>query len=267
MKHSLRVVVAFVVLFVLYQSAEGVGGRLLGNFAVQAGLMLACVLAAWPVSRWLGHRGLGAWALEATPRALAWLATGLAIALLAKGAALWLGLRAGIYIAPATITPAPGTPHLFALLLPALPMLLLSTFVPSIAEDILTRGFWYRAADIAWRRGLAFVAFSTAMYVLNHIYRLGNGPGEWLMLACFGIAYATALWRTGTLWAAVGLHWGWNLANAMSGQLLPVDVANPQLAPMLSAAMHLAMAGAVLLATARIGHAPMRTAAVAAPLD
>jgi membrane protease YdiL (CAAX protease family) len=266
MKQSLRVAVAFVVLFVLYQSAEGVGGRLLDNFAVQAGLMLACVIAAWPLSRWLGHRGLGAWALEATPRALAWLAAGLAIALLAKGAALWLGLRAGIYAAPPAAAPSPGTPLPFAGLLPALPMLLLSTFVPSIAEDILTRGFWYRAAGIAWRRGIAFVAFSTAMYVLNHVYRLGNGPGEWLMLACFGIAYATALWRTGTLWAAVGLHWGWNLANAVSGQWLPVEVANPQLAPMLSAAMHLAMAGTMLLATTRIGRAPT-TNAVAASLD
>ena len=264
MKQSLRVAVAFVVLFVLYQSAEGVGGRLLGNFGVQAGLMLACVLAAWPLSRWLGHRGLGAWALEATPRALAWLATGLVVALLAKGMALWLGLRTGIYTAPPATTTSPGTPHPFALLLPALPMLLLSTFVPSIAEDILTRGFWYRAAGIAWRRGFAFVAFSTAMYVLNHVYRLGNGPGEWLMLACFGIAYATALWRTGTLWAAVGLHWGWNLANAAFSQLLPVEVANAQLAPMLSAAMHLAMAGMLLLAT-RSGRAQARQAIEAPP--
>lgn len=38
---SVRVIVTFVALFLLYQSGEGLGGRLLGNFAVRAGLMLA----------------------------------------------------------------------------------------------------------------------------------------------------------------------------------------------------------------------------------
>jgi uncharacterized protein len=237
----MRVVAAFVVLFVLYQAAEGVGGRLLHNFAVQAALMVACVLAAWPLSRWLGHRGYGAWALEVSPRALAWLAGGLLIAMLAKFAALWFGTRTGIYVAAPGATPQPA-----AQLLAALPMLLLSTFVPSIAEDILTRGFWYRAAGIAWQRGAAFVAFSAAMYALNHIYRLGNGPLEWLTLACFGVSCATALWRTGTLWAAVGLHWGWNLANAIADSVWPLDIAAPGQAPLLSAAMHLLMAVLVL---------------------
>jgi len=84
------------------------------------------------------------------------------------------------------------------------------------------------------------------MYVLNHIYRLGNGPLEWLTLACFGVSCATALWRTGTLWAAVGLHWGWNLANATADSVLPLDIAAPGQAPLLSAAMHLLMAVLVL---------------------
>lgn len=46
-----RAGIVFVLLFVLYQSAEGVGGRLLHSFAVQASLMLACVLVAWLLSR------------------------------------------------------------------------------------------------------------------------------------------------------------------------------------------------------------------------
>lgn len=246
MKQGTRVVIAFAVLFALYQSAEGIGGRVLGSFAVQAGLMLACALAAWPLSRWLGYRGLGAWALEFNRRAFAWLGMGLLLAIAAKSAALWIGLRTGIYVQ----APAEASGPSMALLA-GLPMLLVSTFVPSIAEDILTRGFWYRASGIAWRSGLAFVALSTLAYVLNHVYRLGNGPMEWLMLACFGVAYATALWRTGTLWAAVGLHWGWNLANAALANLVPVDVANAMQAPLLSAGMHLLMAGCVLVVPRR----------------
>jgi membrane protease YdiL (CAAX protease family) len=87
------------------------------------------------------------------------------------------------------------------------------------------------------------------MYVLNHVYRLANGPLEWLSLACFGLSCATALWRTGTLWAAVGLHWGWNLGNAVADHVLPLDVAAPAQAPLLSASMHLLMLVLVLLVT------------------
>ena len=241
LKHRMRAAIAFAILFVLYQSAEGIGGRWLGNFAVQAAFMVACVVAAWPLSRWLGYRGYGAYALDLRPRSFGWLASGLALAMGAKAAAIGIGLQLGVLRADGEA----------ASLLSALPMLLLSTFVASIAEDILTRGFWYRAAGIAWQRGAAFVAFSTLAYVLNHIYRLGNGPMEWLLLASYGLAYGLAVWRTGTLWAAVGLHWGWNLANGVFALTWPTDVADAASAPLLSIAAHLVMAALVLLATLR----------------
>jgi len=60
-----------------------------------------------------------------------------------------------------------------------------------------------------------------------------------------------AVWRTGTLWAAVGLHWGWNLANGVFALAWPNDVVDAASAPMLSIAAHLAMAAIVLLATVR----------------
>jgi membrane protease YdiL (CAAX protease family) len=246
-----RATIAFVALFALYQSAEGIGDRVLHSFAVQATLMTACVVAAWPLSRWLGHRGYGAWALDAQARSLGWLGAGLVLALSAKAIALWIGVRLGIYVASPGAAPQPAT-----IVVAALPMLLLSTFVPSIAEDILTRGFWYRGAGIAWRRGAAFVAFSSLMYVANHVFRLDQGAAEWTMLACFGIAYATALWRTGTLWAAVGLHWGWNLGNHLGDALVPLDIAAPAASPLLSAAAHLALAGAFLLMTRDAARSP-----------
>ena len=89
-----RAAIAFVVLFVLYQSAEGIGDRVLHSFAVQATLMAACVVAAWPLSRWLGYRGCNAYALEPTWRALAWLVGGLLLAGLGKVAALAVGWSA-----------------------------------------------------------------------------------------------------------------------------------------------------------------------------
>ncbi|HET6433779.1 type II CAAX prenyl endopeptidase Rce1 family protein, partial [Dyella sp.] len=191
---AIRAGVVFVLLFALYQGAEGLGARVLHSALAQGVLMIACVVVAWPLSRWLGYRGYGAYALDCAPASFAWLGAGLLVACIAKATAIGAGERLGIYVA----TGAPFTAAGFAALGTALPMLLLSTFVPSIAEDILARGFWFRAAGIRWRRGLAFVAFSAGYFVLNHIYRLDRGPTEWLMIFCMGLAYATALWRTRT---------------------------------------------------------------------
>jgi hypothetical protein len=235
-----RAPLAFAVLFLLYQSAEGVGDRWLHDFAVQASLMIACVLAAWPLSRWLGWKGYGAYALRWQP-AWAWLVGGLALAVAGKLLATMVGLRLGVY------TSVDGGLAWSGLTVDALAVLLASTFVASLAEDILTRGFWYRAAEIRWRRGVAFVLFSSALYVLNHIYRLDRGPIEWTMLFCYGLAYAAALWRSGSLWAAVGLHWGWNLANG----LLAVDTVDPRRGPVLSAVTHLVILLVVLAMPAR----------------
>jgi len=233
MGYRWRALLAFVLLWLLYQGAEGVGARWLHSFPVQAGLMLACVLAAWPLSRWLGYRGYAAYALSGGNGLRWWLPAGLLLAVLAKFGAARLGLHLGVYTADA---PAAGA---FAALLAALPLLLLSTFVASLAEDILTRGFWYRAAGLRWRSGVVFVLASSAIYVLNHIYRLGNGPLEWLMLFCFGLAYAAALWRSGSLWGAVGLHWGWNLGNGLLAAVMPVSTTNAHAAAGLSIGAHL----------------------------
>jgi membrane protease YdiL (CAAX protease family) len=238
MTQAARAGIAFAVLFVLYQSAEGVGWRLLHSFPLQAALMSACVLAAWPLSRWLGWRGYGAYALDARGRSMGWLGLGLLAAFVANAAVTWLGVRWGVYAARGPWLAGAG----FAALAAGLPVLLVSTVVPSIAEDILARGFWYRAAGIRWQRGLAFAAFSASYFLLNHLYRLGLGPWEWLMIFCMGVAYATALWRTGTLWAAVGLHWGWNLANGALDPLLPTTTLDPSGSKALIAAAHVVLA-------------------------
>jgi membrane protease YdiL (CAAX protease family) len=219
---------AFVVLFVCYQAPEGFRMPL---------LMLAFLPIAWLVARALGLGMGSAYALEWNRGAALYLAVGFALTVLAKLVALWIGTSIGIYtFVPGHLPPA----EIFE----GLAWIALSTFVPSIAEDILTRGFWARVPAWQWT-AWRFVLFTSVAYVLNHIYRLGNGPTEWLMLSCFGLAYATALWRTGSLWAAVGLHWGWNFAGSALGPWW--NVAQPGSGWWLSAAAHLLLAALCLL--------------------
>ena len=246
MAHRLRPVLAFAAIWLLYQSAEGVGSRWLHSDVVRDVLMVASVLLAWPLSRWLGFRGCAAYAL-AGDGWRRWLPGCLALAVLAKFLAVAGGLRLGAYAG----APDAGSAAL-ATVVGALPMQLVSTFVPSLAEDILTRGFWYRAAGIRWRSGAVFVLASAVIFVLNHIYRLAEGPLEWLRLFAFGLPYAAALWRSGSLWAALGLHWGWNLGNGLQDLLLPVSVQDAAVATGLSIAAHLAMLAIVLLLPRRV---------------
>lgn len=236
--HRRRAALAFALLFSLYQAAEGVGARLLDNFAVQAAFMVAMVVVAWPLGRWLGFRGYDAYGLGWHRSTPVLLAGGLALALLLKYVAVCVGMAFNVYLAR-----APAMPPMAAVsFLSSIPWALVATFVPALAEDILTRGFLYRAIRVRWLPWV-FMLASSLVYVLNHVYRLGAGPAEWAMLFCFGLAYAAAVIRTGSLWLAVGLHWGWNLANVLIGDILPYQVLSSAWSSLLSAAAHLVILG------------------------
>ncbi|TFW09235.1 CPBP family intramembrane metalloprotease [Oxalobacteraceae bacterium OM1] len=228
----------FLPVFACYQAAEGVGMRLLGSAVWQGMLMTATIPLALLLGRRVYGNAAATFALERRAGAWRWLFGGLLLALAAKAAAWAVGQATGVYhVAPAAL-PAPGA------LLQAVALVLFTTIIPSLAEDMLTRGLWVRHGPL--REGAGFVLLSTLVFVLNHIYRLANGPLEWLMLACFGLAYAAALARSGTLWAAVGLHWGWNAANGLLGQFVDVDVLQRAPATLLSASAHLVLLGIVL---------------------
>lgn len=231
---------AFLVLFVAYQLPEGVGMRWLGSFPVQAALLLLFFPVAWAVARARGFRGADAYALERRPGALRALGLTFALALLVKALAVAVGLWLGVYaLGEAAPVGAIAVP---------LAGIVFTTFFPSIAEDIVTRGFWYRQAP-SLGHGAVFVLATSAVYVLNHVYRLGSGPVEWAMLFAFGLAYAVALVRTGTLWGAVGLHWGWNVAAFAADSVFGVETVGEVTAPFLSAAAHLVALGVIWAAT------------------
>lgn len=229
----------FVILFALYQSAEGVGARLLGNGLVANALMLSTLVAAPLLSRWLGFGWLGAYGLE-LKRGVGWLVlAGLPAAGMAKAIAVLVGVQLGIYAMSSGATPASDAAP------SAVAAALIVTAVPSLAEDIVTRGFWLRASGLRWT-GAAFIAATSCIYLFNHVYRLGEGPAEWLRLLCFGFAYAAAAWRWRSLWAAFGLHWGWNLSNALLDVFVEVDTALPTQSALLSAAAHVVLGLLVL---------------------
>lgn len=226
----LLLALAAAALFFFYHLPQGVGKDY---------LMLLFPLAAWWGSRALGFSGMRAWYLDARPGWFRLLALGLVLAIAAKFSAVAIGTHAGVY------TFEWSAISFDAKLAGALALLGVATFIASTAEDILTRGLVLRAfpaLGLHW----VFILVSATLYVLNHIHRLHKGPVEWLTLFCFGLAYAAALYRTRTLWAAVGLHWGWNLANGLLDSVAEVEIARPGVAPFYSSAAHLVLMACAL---------------------
>lgn len=226
-------------LMIAFQLPVGLGLRRWGRMEAMALLWVGFYLLALGVGRALGRPGFQAFGLGRAPGFGATFLALLGAALAAKGVGLALGASLGIYALGPAGPPSAG-------FLVALAAAGITTFIPSVAEDLVTRGLpWHLWPPKAGPVG--FVAGSAALFVLNHVYRLGKGPVEWAFLFVLGVTYAAALARFRTLWAAVALHWGWNLANALADLRWEVTLRQPGAAPWLSMGLHLLLLGGVLV--------------------
>lgn len=107
-------------------------------------------------------------------------------------------------------------------ILPTLGKILLyfaGTFLPSIAEDIITRGYVLVAFGEKWSK-MVFVLASSLFYVLNHPYKLAAPDETIIYLFITGISLAIPLAITGSLWYSVGLHWACNIIYRITNDVL-----------------------------------------------
>lgn len=115
-----------------------------------------------------------------------------------------------------------AAPVSFVELAKKLPLILLMTLFPSVAEDILTRGYLF--AFLKRKVGSrGFVLISASVYVLNHIWRYKDGAAVLCYLFILGLALAYAVWYTRSLWLAFGIHWATNIVYESTAPLLKTD--------------------------------------------
>jgi uncharacterized protein len=86
----------------------------------------------------------------------------------------------------------------------------IGTLLPSLAEDILTRGYVMAYWPGKWNVNV-LILFSAGVYVLNHIFRL-HKPDAMLYLLVLGLGLMWAFAATRSLWLTLGIHWGGNIA-------------------------------------------------------
>lgn len=203
MKHksTIKLITGFLVLFAAYHGAEYMilfRNSSTGFLAMQALFFLLAFL----VARWQGFSGLATWGLTGGGRGLRNLGTGLLVGGLLYSSYFITSLKTGYN----TIDSVPPANQF----IPAFLLFTLGTFFSSVSEDILTRGYLFRHfGEKLPPNGL--VLFSALVYVLNHIYRLKDGPLVWLYLFIIGIFLMLALVRTRNIWLTAGLHWAGNI--------------------------------------------------------
>lgn len=112
-------------------------------------------------------------------------------------------------------------------LLPALGKVLLysaGTFLPSIAEDVITRGYIFAVFGKNWNKTL-FVLVSAVFYVLNHPYKLAAPDETLIYLFITGVFLVVPLVLTNSLWYSIGLHWACNIVYRIINDVLHVTAA------------------------------------------
>jgi len=236
-----RLLASFALLFAVYQAAEYLQTQVSSPSPIGPALMVVTVLIAWPLGRWLDGTGFAAFGLDRSVASLRWLAAGFILAIIAKLASLAIGLGLGAVTLDSTASALPLSAVVGAVTVAAV-----TTFIPSLAEDILTRGLPLRINWVARSMPL-YLGVTAALYTANHLWRFGWGPTEQLRLFCLGLAYAAGAWKARSLWGAVALHWGWNFAGTISDMIVPVSLVDENGSRLVSAAIHIALLATVLM--------------------
>ena len=197
----LKIIAGFIILFCCYHAAEYM---MLFKNSATGFLLLSFVffIVAWLVAKWQGLEGLAAWGMVIERKGLKQLGLGL----LAGGIVYGIYFLTSLALDIDRIKEVPPLGTFISQFL----LFALGTFFSSLSEDVLVRGYLYRFLN-GKINPYNLIALSSLVYVLNHIYRLGEGSGFWLYILIIGVFLMLAMVRTGNIWLTLGLHWAGNI--------------------------------------------------------
>lgn len=189
--------------------------RLSVGLAAQSGLMLlAALLAAWILLRWVDGRPLRGLGFPLNAAGLRELGVGLGIGVAALVVVVASFTAFGWY----RYTPEAGSLAGWAT---TAGVALAALAIPAAAEEALLRGYPFRAL-VEGPGAVVAVLFTSGVFALLHWPNPGAERFALVNIFLAGVLLAVAVLRTGTLWLATGVHLGWNWI--MSGPLdLPVS--------------------------------------------
>jgi len=194
-----RVLLGFIVLFLLYHGAEY--SILFKNSSLGfLGFQLLFFIAAWLIGKWQFQQGLSAWGLDTRKHFIIHLLFGMLMGILLYGLTFVISLAAH----SEQIVGEPNYTAIQPLLL-----FIFGNFFSSFSEDVLTRGYVFKHLN-GKVNAVAIILISAFIYLFNHIYRLDSGSETWLYLFVLGILFVVPLIFTERLWFTGGMHWAGN---------------------------------------------------------
>jgi membrane protease YdiL (CAAX protease family) len=209
-KNILKILVSFLMLFVLYHSAEymilfkkSISGFLIFQFLF--------FLSAWLLGNWNQKNGFDFWGLSFSKFRIKYLLIGLFLGVVLYAIPYIFSLFFEIEF----ITKAPlwtdilkaGVPFSFGLIF------------SSFSEDVLTRSTVFRLYNNKISSSLIII-ISSLIYVLNHIYRLNAGIETFVYLFLLGVVLTIPLIITGNLWITGIMHWSGNTFFYISHEII-----------------------------------------------
>ena len=220
-KQVVPALLGFLVLFGLYHAAEFMilfRNIPFGFLAFQ----LLFFAVAWLIAKWQSKLGFTTWGLNFGKHFLRHLLLGMVTGSLLYG----LTFMISVWLSVEKVTAIPAT----AAIVSPLSLFIFGNFFSSFSEDILTRGYVYNHLNGMVSNAM-IVLISATIYVLNHIYRLGESFETHSYLFLLGILYIIPLVLTKRLWFTGGMHWAGNVTFYFTHEILKTEERNRHISP------------------------------------
>ena len=155
---------------------------------------------------------------------------------------LAVALATGLLVRMMGVIPIEYNPAFdWTVLLPVALIGMVGILIQAGSEELFFRGYLTQFVRRFTKNPYVFISIPALLFALPHITNISELGGGLLVLTPYlvsGLLYAWAAWRTGSLWMALGLHWGNNYTSLVligtKGDVLPsaapFQIAVPSLA-------------------------------------
>lgn len=201
MKQYWKISVVFILLFLFYHGAEYmiVFENNVVGFLLLQGLFF---IMAWFLGNWYSGNGLKAWGLPFNKKGVKMAGIGLIMGILLYGLPFMISLLLGV-------EQVVNIPDIKTMVMMSLPFAF-GVLFSSFSEDVLTRGIIYSQFHTTLKP-VVLALCSALVYLLNHIYRLTDGPESWSYIFMLGLVFIIPVLNTGNLWFTGMMHWAGNV--------------------------------------------------------
>ncbi|MFY7829139.1 MAG: CPBP family intramembrane glutamic endopeptidase [Flectobacillus sp.] len=185
-------------------------------------IQLLFFVTAWLIAKLQFGNGFSDWGFIRSTKIFKQMGFGLLIGIIIYGVTFTISILSGaerIILVP-TIKEAIIPFSLFVF----------GNFFSSFSEDILTRGYVF--AHTKKKIGnIAIILVSSSIYVLNHIYRLGDGIETYSYLFLLGVIFIIPLVKTKQIWTTGSIHWAGNCTFYFTHEIIKTQSQNSFLSP------------------------------------